>query len=497
MIVATVASSPAVERVRPPAASTRGGHAKDLRAFGRAIRTAPTTCSKNGTPSYVSPAAVSSFADGYATVVLGGFEETACEDYSAIVGGYENQIGNNGRAAESVIAGGQQNGITAIESFIGAGFFNSAQGSYSAIVGGVDNAATGFGSIVGSGGSLYLSEQNNDPKSPGNVASGADSFVGGGDLNSASGQGSFVGAGDSAYVSTGATTAGNQATGDDSFVGAGNQNVAASASSFVGAGQSNGVGGEGGFIGAGSLNRVTGAFGAIPGGLQNQAGGEYANIAGGSGNIASGTAASVPGGYHNLASGQFSFAAGFGSYATTDGSFVWSDDSGSSKHLAPNKANQFLARAAGGVTFYSNSGMTTGVTLAAGSGSWSNASDRDLKSRVSKLDDSAILSKVAALPVSEWSYTSEGAVRHVGPMAQDFYAAFNVGEDDKHIATIDEEGVALAAIKALHAENRDLRDSNVQLRARLARDEAQHVRDEIRFTRLEHRVETIAGVGVR
>jgi hypothetical protein len=36
-------------------------------------------------------------------------------------------------------------------------------------------------------------------------------------------------------------------------------------------------------------------------------------------------------------------------------------------------------------------------------------------------------------------------------MAQDFYAAFGVGEDDKHITSIDEDGVALAAIKALHA----------------------------------------------
>jgi DNA-binding transcriptional MerR regulator len=43
-------------------------------------------------------------------------------------------------------------------------------------------------------------------------------------------------------------------------------------------------------------------------------------------------------------------------------------------------------------------------------------------------------------------------------MAQDFYAAFNVGEDDRHITSIDEDGVALAAIKALNAlsKQRDL-----------------------------------------
>jgi hypothetical protein len=35
-------------------------------------------------------------------------------------------------------------------------------------------------------------------------------------------------------------------------------------------------------------------------------------------------------------------------------------------------------------------------------------------------------------------------------MAQDFYAAFNVGEDDKHISTVDSEGVALVAIQGLN-----------------------------------------------
>jgi len=32
-------------------------------------------------------------------------------------------------------------------------------------------------------------------------------------------------------------------------------------------------------------------------------------------------------------------------------------------------------------------------------------------------------------------------------MAQDFRAAFDLGEDDKHISTIDEGGVALAAVQ--------------------------------------------------
>jgi len=38
----------------------------------------------------------------------------------------------------------------------------------------------------------------------------------------------------------------------------------------------------------------------------------------------------------------------------------------------------------------------------------------------------------------------------MGPMAQDFSAAFGLGEDPMGISTIDADGVALAAIQGLH-----------------------------------------------
>jgi hypothetical protein len=65
-----------------------------------------------------------------------------------------------------------------------------------------------------------------------------------------------------------------------------------------------------------------------------------------------------------------------------------------------------------------------------------------------------VLSKVAALPVRSWQYKAEPGVRHVGPTAQDFYAAFGLGADDRHIASIDADGVSLAAIKGLEREVR-------------------------------------------
>jgi hypothetical protein len=62
-----------------------------------------------------------------------------------------------------------------------------------------------------------------------------------------------------------------------------------------------------------------------------------------------------------------------------------------------------------------------------------------------------ILDKLAALPVSTWNYIADGAaVRHLGPMAQDFKAAFGLGESDKMINIVDANGVLMVAVQALY-----------------------------------------------
>ncbi len=94
--------------------------------------------------------------------------------------------------------------------------------------------------------------------------------------------------------------------------------------------------------------------------------------------------------------------------------------------------------------------MGNGAYLSAG-GAWSPPSDRNAKMNFASVDTSEILAKVASLPIQTWSYKAENAsIRHLGPMAQDFSAAFGLGQDDKHISTVDEEGVALAAIQGLY-----------------------------------------------
>lgn len=77
-------------------------------------------------------------------------------------------------------------------------------------------------------------------------------------------------------------------------------------------------------------------------------------------------------------------------------------------------------------------------------------SDRNQKTKLESVSAVELLVKVAALPSFSWVFTNSPTVKHIGPMAQDFRAAFNLGEDEKHIAAGDGIGVALAAIKGLH-----------------------------------------------
>src|SRR5438876_2230919 len=78
-------------------------------------------------------------------------------------------------------------------------------------------------------------------------------------------------------------------------------------------------------------------------------------------------------------------------------------------------------------------------------------SDRNLKTNFSKINPRLILSRLASVPVQTWTYKSDAnSVRHLGPTAQDFRAAFGLGDSDRIINTVDADGVALAAIQALY-----------------------------------------------
>jgi hypothetical protein len=117
-----------------------------------------------------------------------------------------------------------------------------------------------------------------------------------------------------------------------------------------------------------------------------------------------------------------------------------------------------------GANFFS---MSNGASLSNG-GVWTNASSRELKEGFQAVDTSAMLDKVIGLPITTWTYKSSAEGTHIGPLAEDFKATFGLAGDGKAIATVDADGVALAAIQGLNAK---LEAENTQLRDRLTQIE--------------------------
>jgi hypothetical protein len=235
----------------------------------------------------------------------------------------------------------------------------------------------------------------------------------------------------------------------------------------------------------------------------------------------------IAGGIDNLVADNaaYAFVAGRRARASHPGAFVWADRTDAD--FASTASDQFLIRASGGVgigtaspgaqlhvatssgnAIYGNSsnsvasgvygensgqgyglaGRTTGAGTAvlgdninpagwAGffngnvrvTGTINPPSDRNVKRDFAPVDNRAVLEKLATLPVQTWAYKHAAATRHLGPVAQDFHAAFGLGTDDKSIATVDADGVALAAIQGLNqkleAENTALKQELAELKA--------------------------------
>ncbi|MBP7776265.1 MAG: tail fiber domain-containing protein [Acidobacteria bacterium] len=219
-------------------------------------------------------------------------------------------------------------------------------------------------------------------------------------------------------------------------------------------------------IAAGAFAVASGDYSAAMG-LSTRSGGAY-SFAGGNGARSGGVGA--------LAYGQLVFANGDGSVVLGSnavavpgafGSFVFADRS-TSNQLSSLNPNEFIVRAAGGARFFTNAAGTSGPYLVNGSPDWLSSSDVRLKHRFRDLDADDLLSRFARMPVTEWSYKAQDAtVRHIGPTAQNFFAAFGLGSDRLGIGTLDASGVALAGVKALEARTRALQAEVEALRQQL------------------------------
>jgi hypothetical protein len=180
-------------------------------------------------------------------------------------------------------------------------------------------------------------------------------------------------------------------------------------------------------------------------------------------------------GYDSHANGDSSVALGRSALtiASAAGSFVFADSSSAAPFgsLGP---NGFNVRAAGGFQFFTNSAASLGAALAPNATQWSVLSDVRTKHRFRTLDGEDTLTRIAGMPITEWSYKAQDpGIRHIGPTAQDFHAAFSLGEDPLRIGTLDADGVALAGVQALEARTRAMRDELAALRATVAALQAQ------------------------
>jgi hypothetical protein len=297
---------------------------------------------------------------------------------------------------------------------------NQVTGSYGAVVGGTANTASNLGTVLG-GQHNAASGVNSIAAGEGSTASGQDSIAMGNNANATGDRGVALNSGTASGVGAIAIGSGAQATNDDA-VALGPAGISSGLASTV--------------IGP---STASGNFG-IAIGLQNRA------------------------------SGQFSVALGKNADTSQrQGAIVISDASQpfsatcSPTPSTPQSAcaqanNEVRIRGSGGIRLRTSveasdvagANGNTGCDLPPGSGTFSCSSSRELKTDFGPIDPRAILEALNALPIQSWRFKGEdAALRHIGPVAEDFAAAFPLGQDDQSIATSDEQGVALAAIQAL------------------------------------------------
>jgi trimeric autotransporter adhesin len=243
----------------------------------------------------------------------------------------------------------------------------------------------------------------------------------------------------------------------------------------AGFGGSNIVSGTAGFS-TGASNRCTG-FGCVAMGFTNTAGGQGA----------------VAIGYRVTADADYAVALGHRASANGhDGAFVAADQS-TTDSLEASANNQFNTRYAGGYRLFTNATTTTGVSLNAGGSSWNVISDRNRKINFLDVNGEDLLARLRNVPVSTWQYRDEAdrTVMHIGPMAQDWQAAFGFSRDNTTINMSDLDGVNLAGVKALEQRTAALQQQLTARDAEIAQLRARQDASDRRIAELEAAVRAI------
>jgi hypothetical protein len=374
---------------------------------------------------------------------------------------------------------------------IPGGYCNVASNDWATVGGGTNNASNGITATIGGG--------------QGNTAMLQASTIAGGDLNTAMSNFATVGGGHN-----------NMAAGDFATIGGGEQNSTKNLHATVGGGFVNAANGwfatvgggmsgmaadTGSTVGGGLRNNAFGKLSTVGGGENDSANGAWSVVGGGQNNVANGTWSTVPGGQDNIANGAHSFAAGEGAWALHDCSFVWADccvtPPGTTNPFMSMGPNTFNARATGGFflsTACDPPGVipSSGVSVPPNGSAWVSLSDSTLKHNIRPVKGSEILDKLSQLPIQRWSYKAQGdGIDHIGPMAQDFYRLFHLGEDDRHISTLDPDGIALAAAKELYARTLEQQAQIDSLKSELSRQTAEFSELKTQLAGLQTTIETV------
>jgi len=429
---------------------TTNNQSLEIRAGGqRALLIMPSSADApsilGGAPvNFINPAVEGAVIAGGGTANFSGSysANAILENFGSIGGGSGNSI--QSQADHSFIGGGLNNLIDngAYESVIAGGWNNINQGQSSAIGGGEGNLISAFTgspdhSVIGGGYQNTVTGPSDTISGGGaNTAMGILATVAGGGNNLANGYAATVGGG--LY---------NSATNAWAVIPGGNHNVAAASFSFAAGNQAQALH-QGAFVWADSQNATfssTGndqflirAHGGVGINTSNPNGASFYA----SGNRAGGFPYSV-GWFENTSTDpNASPALRVIGLQTPDGVLSVSANVPAS---TPNSAIAMFGNSSAFVVTIAIDGTISCKTVV-------STSDRNAKENFTVLDSKTVLAKVAALPVTQWNYKEDGpGKRHIGPVAQDFHAAFELnGSDETHIATVDEAGVALAAIQGLN-----------------------------------------------
>jgi hypothetical protein len=371
--------------------------------------------------NFVGSGVVGATIAGGGTTNINGFSlpNQATEDFATIGGGYGNTAGDRLAA----VGGGDRNTANGFVSTVGGGQLNAANGSFATVPGGAGNTAAAYSFAAGrrakatnEGAFVWADSQNADFASTAN-----NQFL----IRAAGGVGINTNNPNGAALAVNGTVTAASFTGDGSVL-TGVAKLGA-ANTFTGAQT---IGGALSLQLPMSFDLSTATVGFT--------GGDFAPALVMSGGPAPGV------------------------LRLRNGLEVWPNTNATSAGYIDVRNVSGTAN----ITLNGANGAITAVTV-------TPTSDRNAKENFREIRSAEVLEKVAALPISRWTFKGETDSEHIGPMAQDFRAAFGLGADDRHIATVDADGVALAAIQGLNqklADELKRRDAeNAELKARLER----------------------------